>query len=176
MVHTQQTRNHFWTSWHMLYWFIIGTDPPVGVFLCFTSFERVWHELYWVSSGTVSSVRVITWKTRDFTINTCRYTKFVHRIWLIHVQKHVNWASWTREFTYRTCEITGRCLLGTHNFQQCQRLICDRNILVWHKSLEFLASCIYYHKNNKVFQTEVQYNTYEWIYIIATFIANDSDD
>ena len=27
--------------------------------------------------------------------------------------KHVNWASWTREFIYKTREITGRCLLGT---------------------------------------------------------------
>ena len=33
-------------------------------------------------------------------INTCRHTKFVHRIWWIHIQKHDNWASWTCEFTY----------------------------------------------------------------------------
>jgi len=51
-------------------------------------------------------VRVITWKTHDFTVNTYRHTKFVHRIQWINVWKHVNWASWTCEFTYRTCEIT----------------------------------------------------------------------
>ena len=77
-----------------------------------TSFERVWHESYWVRTGTVSLVRVITWKTRDFMVNKCWRTKFVHRIRWIHIRKHVNWASWTREFTYRTREITGRCWLG----------------------------------------------------------------
>ena len=30
----QQTRNHFRTSWHVSYWFIIGTAPPVQVFMC----------------------------------------------------------------------------------------------------------------------------------------------
>ena len=44
--------------------------------------------------------------------HTCQHTKFFHRIWWINVRKHVNWASWTHEFTYRTCEITDRCLLG----------------------------------------------------------------
>ena len=119
---SQQTRNHFWTSWHMSCWFIIGTAPPVHVFMCIhmntrvlsvvTSFEWIWHQSYWVRTGTVSLVRVITWKTRDFTVNTCRHTRFVHRILWIHVRKHVNWTSCTREFSYRTCEITGRCLLG----------------------------------------------------------------
>ena len=60
----------------------------------------------------VSLVHVITWKTRDFTVDTCRHTKFVHIIRWIHVRKHMNWASWTHEFTKRTCEITGHCLLG----------------------------------------------------------------
>ena len=102
---TQQTRNHFWTSWHVSYWLIIGTAPPVCVFMCIhvntrvlsvvTSFEQVWHESYWVRTGTVSLVCVITWKIRDFTVNTCRHTKFFHRIQWIHVRKHVNWASWT---------------------------------------------------------------------------------
>ena len=96
----------------MSYWFIIGTAPPVCVFMCihvntrvlpvFMNFERVWHESYWVRTGTFSLVRVITWKIRDFTVNTCQHAKFVHRIQWIHVRKHVNWASWTREFTYRT--------------------------------------------------------------------------
>ena len=115
---TQQTRNHFWTSWHMSSRFIIDTTPPIRVFMCIhvntcvlpvvTSFERVWHKSYWVRTGTVSLACVITWKTRDFTVNTCRHIKFVHRIrWI-----HVNWARWTLEFTSRTCEITGRCLLG----------------------------------------------------------------
>jgi hypothetical protein len=72
-----------------------------------TNFERVWHESYWVRTGTVSLVCVVTWKTwfhgKHVLIHL--YTKFVHRIQWIHVRKHVNWASWTREFTYRTCEI-----------------------------------------------------------------------
>ena len=120
---TQQTRNHFWTSGHVSNWFIIGTAPPVWVFMCIhvntyvlpvvTSFEWLWHESYWVRTGMVSLVRIITWKTRDFTVNPCRHTKFVHRIRWIHIRKHVNWASWIHEFTYRTCEITGRCLLAT---------------------------------------------------------------
>ena len=104
---------------YMSYWFIIGTAPPVHVFMWIhvntrvlpvvTSLERVWHELYWARqkwysfTGTCRHV-----KRRDFTVIVCRHTKFVHRIrWI-----HVNWASWTREFTYRTCEITGHCLLG----------------------------------------------------------------
>ena len=33
---TQQTRNYFWTSWHMSYWFIIGTAPSVRVLCVFT--------------------------------------------------------------------------------------------------------------------------------------------
>ena len=41
-------------------------------------------------------------KNCDFMVSTCWHTKFVHRIRWIHLQKHVNWASWTREFTYRT--------------------------------------------------------------------------
>ena len=55
-METQQTRNHFWTSWHMSHWFIIGTAPPVGVFMCIhvntrvlhvvMSFERVSQESY----------------------------------------------------------------------------------------------------------------------------------
>ena len=84
------------------------------------SFERVWCESYWVRTGTVSLVRVITWKTRYLTVNTCRHTKCVHRIrWI-----HVNWASWTREFTYRNCKITGCCLLGTHSRNQTQHMSC----------------------------------------------------
>ena len=79
---------------------------------CCHDFEWVWHESYWVRTGTVSLVRIITLKTHDFTVNMCRHTKFVHRIRWIRVWKHVHWASWTHEFTYRTCEITGRCLLG----------------------------------------------------------------
>ena len=31
---SQQTRNHFCNSWHMSYWFMIGTAPPVRVFTC----------------------------------------------------------------------------------------------------------------------------------------------
>ena len=68
------------------YWFIIGTAPPVHVFVCIhvnthvlpvvTSFERVWHEPYWVRTGTVSLACVITWKTHDFTVNTCRHATF----------------------------------------------------------------------------------------------------
>ena len=126
LIRTQQTRNHFWTSWHMSYWFIIGTAPPVPVFMCIhvnthalpvvKSFEQVWHKTYWVRTGTVSLVRVITWKTCDFTVNTWRHTKFVYIIQWIHVRKHVNWASWTREFIYRTCEIMGHWLLGSHVF------------------------------------------------------------
>ena len=87
---SQQTRNHFWTSWHVSYWFIIGTAPPVCVFMCIhvntrvlpvvTSFERVWHESHWVRTGTVSLVCVITWKNHDFPVNTCRHIKFVHSI------------------------------------------------------------------------------------------------
>ena len=119
---TQQTRNHFWTSWHVSYWFIIGAAPPVCVFVCIYMNTCVlpvqlllWvlKELSWARTGTVSLARVIVWKTRDFMGNMCRHTKFVHRIrWI-----HVNWASWTCEFTYtnRTCEITGRCLLDSFN-------------------------------------------------------------
>ena len=61
-VHTQQTRNHFWASWHVSYWFIIGTTP-VHVFMCIhmntcvlpvvTSFERVWHSF----AGTCHHVK-----------------------------------------------------------------------------------------------------------------------
>ena len=120
----QQTRNHFWTSCHVSYWFIIGTAPPVCVFTCIdyspkytcsACCHEFWTSLTWVGSrtGMVSLARVITWKTRGFMVNTCRHTKFVHRIRLIHVRKHVNWACWTREFTYRTCEIMGRCWLGS---------------------------------------------------------------
>jgi len=81
--HTQQTRNHIWTSWQVSYWFIIGTALPVRVFMCIhvntrvlsvvTGFEWVWHELYWGRTGTVSLVRLITWKTRDFTGNTYQH-------------------------------------------------------------------------------------------------------
>ena len=116
-MNTQQTRNHFWTSLHVSYWFIIGTAPPVCVFMCIhentrvllvvTSFERVWHESYWVRTRTYHHM-----KSSWFHGNTCRHTKFFHRIRWIRVRKHVNWASWTHKFTYRTCEITARCLLG----------------------------------------------------------------
>ena len=101
----------------MSYWFIIGTAPPVRVFMCIHMNTHVLpvncHEFdtSCVRTGTVLLVRVITWKTRDFTVNTCRHTKFVYRIRWIHVRKYVNWASWTHELTYRTCEIRGRCLL-----------------------------------------------------------------
>ena len=80
-------------------------------YTCSACYHEFWTSLTRVVLGqncTVSLAHVITWTNRDFTGNTCRHTKFVHRIWWIHV----NWASWTREFTYRTCEITGRCLLG----------------------------------------------------------------
>ena len=133
--------NHFWTSCHMSYWFIIGTTPPARVFLCIqvntrvlsfvTSFERVWHKSYRVRTGTVSLVRVITWKTRDFMVNTCWRTKCVHKIWWIHVRRHVNWASWTREFTYRTCEILGRCLLGWHTLCDTQKSHTHTFIMIW---------------------------------------------
>jgi hypothetical protein len=146
--YTQQTRNHFWSSWHVSYWFIIGTAPPVCVFMCIhvnthvlpvvTNFERVWHVSYWVRIGMVSLVRVITWKTCDFTINTCRHNKFVHRIQWIHIWKHVNWASWTREFTYRTCEITGRCLLGIF-VGLLKSINVEKKWLV--KIVQYLTSC-----------------------------------
>ena len=111
---SQQTWNHFWTSWHVSYWLVIGTAPPARVF----TWMHMFCLLSWVlnefdTSRTGSElVRVITWKTRDSTVNMCRHTKFVDRIQWIHVRKYVNWASWTHEFTYRTCKITGRCLLG----------------------------------------------------------------
>ena len=76
--------------------------------------QRVWHKSYWVRTGK---------KLCDFTVNTCQHTKFVHRIWWIQVQKHMNWASWTREFTYRTCEIMGRCLLLSINIR-CLQFVC----------------------------------------------------
>ena len=121
---TQQTRNHFWTSWHVSNWFIIGTAPPVRVFMCI----HVNSTEYTCSACCHEFLPSLTWavlgqnrygltgtchhvKTRDFTVNTCRHTKFVHTIWWIHVRKHVNWASWTCEVTYRTYEITGCCLL-----------------------------------------------------------------
>jgi len=111
LMNSQQTRNHFWTSWYMSYCFIIGTAPPVCVFMCI-------HVNTHVLPVVTSLTRVVlgqnwygftgTWKTRGFMENMCRYTKFVHRIrWI-----HVNWTRWTREFTYWTCEITGRCWLG----------------------------------------------------------------
>ena len=33
---TQQTRNHFWTRWHMSYWFIIGREPVCVFIYVFT--------------------------------------------------------------------------------------------------------------------------------------------
>ena len=61
---TQQTMNHIWTSWYKTYWFIIGTTPPIRVFMCIhmntsvlpvvPSFEWVWHESYLVRTGMVS--------------------------------------------------------------------------------------------------------------------------
>ena len=85
-IGSQQIKNHFWNNWHVSYWVIIGTAPPVRVFMCIhvntcvlpvvTSFERIWHEFTGLElHGTVSLVRVIMWKTRDFTLNTCQHTR-----------------------------------------------------------------------------------------------------
>ena len=42
----QQTRNHFWTSWHVSYWFILGTAPPVRVSCVFTRHGVKYIEMY----------------------------------------------------------------------------------------------------------------------------------
>ena len=84
-------------------------------YTCSACCHEFWTSLTWDVLGQIGRVllvRVITWKTHDFIVNLCRHTKFVYRIQWIHVRKHVNWASWPCEFTYRTCEITGVCLLA----------------------------------------------------------------
>jgi len=61
--------------------------------MSYTGLELLWFHCY---------VRVISWKTHqsgEFTYG-----------------KHVNCTSWTREFTFRTCEIICHCLLGTSSF------------------------------------------------------------
>ena len=104
-VFAQQTRNHFWTTWHVSYWFLIGTAPPVHVFMCIhgntrvlpvvTSFERVRYESYWVRTGTVSLAHVIKWKTRVDTLNV--FTESGEFTWIEPVElmnsltEHVKW-------------------------------------------------------------------------------------
>ena len=93
-------------------------------YMCSACCHKFWTSLTRVILGwnwygfTAWYIRVIMWKTRDFTINTCWHTKFVHRIRWIKIRKHVNWACRTWEFTYRTCTITGRCLLGTYVYHR----------------------------------------------------------
>ena len=76
-ANAQQTRNHFWTSWHVSYWFIIGTAPPVRVFVCIHVNTCV-LPLSWIFNEFDMSrtglelvrfqwyVRVITWKNLWF--------------------------------------------------------------------------------------------------------------
>ena len=123
---SQQTRNHFWTSWHMSYWFIIGTAPPVCIFMCiyvFCLLSRVLNEFD--TSCTRSELVRFHWhvssreKTCDFTGNTGRHTKLVHKIRRIHV----NWASWTREFTY-VFHVVSWATIG-----QCTRVFFSQHLI-----------------------------------------------
>ena len=71
---------------------------------CSACCHEFWTSLTWVILGQ-------NWY--GFTgmchhVKNLRHTKFVHRIQWIHV----HWASSTSKFTYRTCEIPSRCLLG----------------------------------------------------------------
>ena len=92
------------------------------------------HNWYCSTSTTTGRTRVFTWihvfcllswvlnevdtnRTGSemvwfywYMLSREKHTKFVRRIWWIHV----NWARWTREFTYRTYETTGRCIALTY--------------------------------------------------------------
>ena len=76
-ANAQQTRNHFWTSWHVSYWFIIGTAPPVRVFVCIHVNTCVLPLSWFFNEFDMSRtglelvrfqwyVRVITWKNLWF--------------------------------------------------------------------------------------------------------------
>ena len=87
-----------------------STSTCFHVYSCEYTCSACCHE-FWTSLTRV----VLGQNWYGFT-GTCHHvkklvishTKFVNRIWWIHV----NWTSWTREITYGTGEITGPCLLG----------------------------------------------------------------
>jgi hypothetical protein len=70
LIHTQQSRNHFWTSWHMSYWFIIGTAPT-----CFHVYSREYTCSACCQEFWTSLTQVILGQNWYSFTGTCHHVK-----------------------------------------------------------------------------------------------------